>query len=204
MKRILIAGALAAAVASGAHALFFMTADGLGAGKVSLTGAFVLPSAGATEIAARLSYGFTPDVDGYGRLAVQSASGSSSSWLGLGAKGLWQKVSADLPCDLAWLGDFGYFNQNSLQTVSLTGGVVLSRKLDDKWTPGGVVGLNYSSVAASLPGGGTSTTTGTSLVLSGGAAYAATDKLNVKGEIMVTVSQGSSSTGAGLAGEYRF
>ena len=203
MKKTLVALTALAVIAGTSQAALFMTADGTGVGKFALTGAFGLPTTGMTEVDGKLSYGFTPDIDGYGRLAVQSAGGSSSTWIGAGAKGLFMKAAADLPVDLAWLGDLSYFNQSSVQTLALIGGLVASKKIDAKWTPYGLLGISYSSQSTSLPLGSTSISISSGLVLCGGASYAWTDKLNLKGELMFTAASGTSNTGLGVALEYK-
>ena len=189
-------------IAGRSQAALFMTADGTGAGKFALTGAYGLPTTGVTEWDGKVSYGLTPDIDGYGRLAVQSAAGSNSTWIGAGAKGLFMKAAADLPVDLAWLGDLSYFNRNSVQTLDLIGGLVASKKIDAKWTPYGLLGISYSSQSVGLLGS-TSISTSTGLVLCGGASYAWTANLNVKGELMFTAASGTSNTGLGVALEYK-
>jgi hypothetical protein len=205
MKKIflLIIVTVLVMIAGTAQAVLFMTSDGVGAGKLSLTGDFGLPTSGVTEVGAKLSYGFTKDIDGYGRLVAQSSFGSTSTWLGAGAKGLFMKAADDLPVDLAWLGDLSYFHQNSVQTLSLIGGLVASKKLDAKWTPYGLLGLSYSSQSTSLPIGSTSIATSTGLVLCGGASYAWADNLNLKAELMFTAASGTSNTGCGAALEYK-
>jgi hypothetical protein len=205
MKKIFFLALLLAVlimIAGTSQAALFMTADGTGAGKFAVTGAFGLPTTGMTEVDGKLSYGFTPDIDGYGRLAVQSFSGATSTWVGAGAKGLFMKAAADLPVDLAWLGDLSYFNQNSVQTLDLIGGLVASKKIDAKWTPYGLLGISYSSQSVGLLGS-TSISTSTGLVLCGGASYAWSDKLNFKGELMFTAASGTSNTGLGIALEYK-
>jgi hypothetical protein len=193
MKRALFICAFITMVAFSAHAttMVMMPATGVGTGNYAITGAIAIPASGVTEVGAKFAWGVNSGTDAYGKLALESMSGGSATVLGGGVKGLFYKSTTAFPVDMAWLGDLNYISQSGATVLGLMGGVIFSKRID-RLTPYGIVGLAYYNASA-----GGASTSGSGIALGGGVSYVIAPRMSIKGEVLISNSQGSNNTALG-------